>query len=297
MLNNAKTHLLIFENFQSLHPRKQNDQYSATISYNNSSSSSTIQNTVYSVANQIVNFQSVHPEDLYVFQSELSMIDFENPKRFKGLFRKFKLSLKECNFNVFKYFAQIKDKLKDMQTIEDESNKDFDTLLDQATKSHQTALVEKLSRERERIVREMKLLKIGIKTYISEEDLVKASKRTSRNLKLDWIKNFVRIIPTELQNIINFTFTEKLFDNYVILHYDPTNKSSEMTEREKEKAKDPILFGVIKESRRLYYLGDWIDDYCDLTLDKLLDIINENHKTRKLESVILQTAVSEGESE
>jgi hypothetical protein len=54
-----------------------------------------------------------------------------------------------------------------------------------------------------------------------------------------------------------------------------------MTKAEVEKAKDPILFGVVKGTRNLYYIGDWIDEYCDLTLDKFLSVL-EMEEARKL---------------
>jgi hypothetical protein len=54
-----------------------------------------------------------------------------------------------------------------------------------------------------------------------------------------------------------------------------------MTKAEVEKAKDPILFGVLKGTRNLYFIGDWIDEYCDLTLDKFLSTL-EMEEARKL---------------
>ena len=60
--------------------------------------------------------------------------------------------------------------------------------------------------------------------------------------------------------------------------------------RQKKKLKRrevPILFGVIKNSNKLYYLSDWKDEYCDLTLEemfkvlkgKVLEINNKSVKT------------------
>ena len=49
-----------------------------------------------------------------------------------------------------------------------------------------------------------------------------------------------------------------------------------MTKKEKEIKKDPILFGVIKKSRKLYYVADWKDEVCDLTLDKMFSELGEN---------------------
>lgn len=66
-----------------------------------------------------------------------------------------------------------------------------------------------------------------------------------------------------------------VFDNYCVLSYDPKGENRALTEAEKrtleEKRKDPILFGVVKGSRRLYHVGSWKDEYCDLIFGDLLD--------------------------
>ena len=46
--------------------------------------------------------------------------------------------------------------------------------------------------------------------------------------------------------------------------------------KEVEKAKDPILFGVIAGSNKLYYIDDWIDEYCDLRFENIVDIIGKD---------------------
>jgi len=58
-----------------------------------------------------------------------------------------------------------------------------------------------------------------------------------------------------------------------------------MTEKEKEKAKDPILFGVMKNSRNLYFIADWEDEYCDLTLSKMLNVLGKKSLTINNKSV------------
>lgn len=62
------------------------------------------------------------------------------------------------------------------------------------------------------------------------------------------------------------------------MHYDPKKKNTELTKKEKEKKRDPILFGIIKHSRNFYYIGDWIDEYCDLTLKEAVLIIEDKPK-------------------
>lgn len=67
-----------------------------------------------------------------------------------------------------------------------------------------------------------------------------------------------------------------VFDNYVIMHYDPYRNGTLKTLKERaEEEKDPILFGVILGSNKLYYVADWMDEYCDLTFDKLVETLGE----------------------
>ena len=77
-----------------------------------------------------------------------------------------------------------------------------------------------------------------------------------------------------------------VFDNYVILHFDKTGDATEMTVKEKEKAKDPILFGVTKYSRKLFYVADWTDEYCDLTLEKFLKQLKQEQPKVLTQEVI-----------
>jgi len=37
--------------------------------------------------------------------------------------------------------------------------------------------------------------------------------------------------------------------------------------------RDPILFGVIDGKRKLYFVGEWEDEYCNLTLDQMADVL------------------------
>ena len=65
----------------------------------------------------------------------------------------------------------------------------------------------------------------------------------------------------------------EVFDNYVVMHYDPQGKHKEETRKEEAKRKDPILFGLIAGSRKLYYIADWVDEYCNLTLEKFVETL------------------------
>lgn len=58
------------------------------------------------------------------------------------------------------------------------------------------------------------------------------------------------------------------------------------TNSDKIREKDPILFGVFSfQPDVLYYIVDWIDEYCDLTLDKLLTEIKIDDPEFELNAV------------
>jgi hypothetical protein len=119
----------------------------------------------------------------------------------------------------------------------------------------------------------------GMYKAVSADKIVELAQGSQKALSLDYIKNYGRVIPTDV--IEKKLEADKLhvFDNYVILHYDPDGKSYISTETEKrkeaEKKKDPILFGVIMGSDKLYYIADWVDEYCDLTFDKLTELLGK----------------------
>ena len=51
--------------------------------------------------------------------------------------------------------------------------------------------------------------------------------------------------------------------------------NSRHKKKEIEKKKDPVLFGLLAGSSKLYFIADFIDEYCDLTFDKLTEIVGK----------------------
>lgn len=120
----------------------------------------------------------------------------------------------------------------------------------------------------------------GFNKYIDLKNLQELQKKCVRLLDLDYIANFTRIISPEVAEKKLLADKLHVFDNYVVLHYDPTGASREMTEEEKmreiKRKADPVLFGVILGSTKLYYIGDWVDEYCDLTWEQIVEKIGES---------------------
>jgi len=176
---------------------------------------------------------------------------------------------------VFKQVLENDEEIK----LFNERDAEFEALLNRAKQASQKALVEKLEKERNLRRFENMLYAMDRRRFISEKQLLKFVRHCEKGLCLDWVHQFTRPIPEEVVSEKVACDEAHLFDNYVVLHYDPLNQSVEMTAQEKEeeleRRRDPILFGVLRGSRRLYFIGDWKDEQCDLTLQEIIDKIGE----------------------
>jgi len=210
--------------------------------------------------------------------------------------KKIKESQKEIltTENIFNFFNNVKTNVEELGLDENTIEK-YEKLLSNAVKTNQTALIEKINENKEIVLYEEKLIKNNIKNFISEQTLLNFYNDfklvKDKHLKLTWIKNYIRIIPEDIIELKVKADNLLIFDNYVILHYDKDNNQTAKTKKEikeeKERLKDPILFGVIKGSNKLYYIGDWIDEYCDLTLSKLVKKMKLKQNDISIEKNIL----------
>lgn len=163
-------------------------------------------------------------------------------------------------------------------------------LLDQTAMANEVVLRMKLF-EREIELKE----KYGIDTYITADDIfnfleVYASKGEG-NLKICELSDYMREVPEDVCE--KWAKVKSQFDKAYVLFtdYPDKNRKSDTTATDKvvekkKKEKDPILFGALKVdtgsssmsgnmSERLYFIADWVDEYCDLTFDRLLEKMTE----------------------
>lgn len=188
-----------------------------------------------------------------------------------------KLSREE--FNVLDFFANVKGFSDEELGQYVDRTKDMCFSVLYAYKAGQTALLEKLLNALVISKYESELYAKGYRQAISEKSLVAFAKGCPKDLALDYIENYTRVIPVE--TMIKKEAADKLliFDNYVVCHYDPDEKSYEQTLKEKaaeeEKKRDPILFGIIAGSNKLYHIDSWIDDYCDLTFQQIASTLGQ----------------------
>ena len=176
--------------------------------------------------------------------------------------------------SVEEFFHSVKDSVDELKVV-DSRARGYEAAIAKAVKAGQVAFVEHLRQNLVAVRSEAQLAAVGLSKYIEEDVLVSFARKSSRALKLDWIRNFVRPIPEMLLGLKLDLDERLIFDNYVVLHYDPSGTGRADTEEEKLKRRDPILFGVLKGRRRLYHVGDWQDEYCDLTLDQIADVMGK----------------------
>ena len=225
--------------------------------------------------------------DISIFQKiKFNIILLVATMFFKKDKKKVDVTNKRTYDSIAEFFQTIKGNKMEISQTKDIMER-YELVLKEAQKNHQQALVEKVIKMKDVISAETRLIENGINKYVEEEQVVKLYKQTNKDkkLKLTYMENYIRVIPSEIIELKEKADSLKIFDNYLILHYDPPGNSTNLTEKEVAKAKDPILFGVIQHSRKLYFIGDWVDEYCDLTLDKMMEIITDKEHILTNDSV------------
>jgi hypothetical protein len=178
--------------------------------------------------------------------------------------------------SIQQFFYQVINSSVDLKKL-DSRIKNYENMIEKAKKDGQEALKDLLLERVEEIRKESLLYAAGVKKVITEDQLLtfKEKARNSENLNLVWIKNYVRVIPPNVLKKKEKYDKLEIFDDYAILFYEkhgkyPKKRAVAKTKKEIEKERDPILFGVRKNIRKLYFVGDWKDKYCDLTLDDIV---------------------------
>jgi hypothetical protein len=189
--------------------------------------------------------------------------------------------------SILEFFSNIKSSAQDIDIVKSRAA-GYEQAIIKAKQTGQTALLEKLKDGLNAFRMETLMLSIGITSFISEQTIVEFYKKSEKGVRLNYMKNFVRPVPDNLAQLKAKADELEIFDNYAVLHYDPDEKSYAETKAEIAARKDPILFGILKGRSDLYVIGDWVDDMCDLTLDKMAEILGRSAE-EKLETELERT--------
>lgn len=174
------------------------------------------------------------------------------------------------------YFGVIKERKQ--HVTDDDLKRVYDNCLELLNKykiTGQTKGMKKLLFHLDCIEKERAIVKAGIDTFIYRDDIEYYIDNVADDVvKIIDIGSYEREIPDEIVEVIDKV--GGMFDQLYIVFTDYTGEAERKVEEER-RSKDPILFGVFQDEKsrsvidRFYFLGDWVDEYCDLTLDKLIN--------------------------
>lgn len=207
----------------------------------------------------------------------------------------------EIMVNPYQYFQNVKGKVQEMN--DDKLFEIYNNAVNLASiynKTGQKKGLRKLIFHIQSIMKEQQALDKGITKFIYRDDIEEyIEKVADKQVVILDIANYERRIPDEIVEALSKV--KDIFDEFYIVCTDYSGSMSKQIQKERRE-KDPILFGVFLDrdkqaiNERFYYIGDWVDEYCDLTLDKM---ISEMDKTGKkiLNPVLIPSSTEELEAQ
>lgn len=153
----------------------------------------------------------------------------------------------------------------------------FITLAEKYNRLGQVESMKKLCFLADVLTKEEKLIEMGITTFVYRDVIEDYIEHVAdKSVKIIELSRYMREVPDELVDTIDKA--KGIFDELYVVFTDYTGKEGRKVEKER-RDKDPILFGVFKNQTnvadRFYFLGDWVDEFCDLTLDKMVEQYKE----------------------
>jgi hypothetical protein len=186
------------------------------------------------------------------------------------------LIVEENKVSVEFYFNHIKGNFSRLESAS--LSKKFNNLQFhlEGTVEEQIALKQELERLGAIIYVQQQLLIKGFELFttksIINEFMYKVKVKTPQLMELE---KFSRILPNHAIERLKEAKETKLLDKFWVLTWNPSSEQLQTME-EKIISKDPILFGQISfDPDKFYYIADWEDEYCDLTLEKFIEQTQE----------------------
>lgn len=189
------------------------------------------------------------------------------------------------------YFNKVKEKRK---TITDKDLQElYDSCMGLYEKYKATGQISGMKRlifQLETNEKERDIVKAGINTFVYRDDIEDyINDIADKAVKIIEVERYEREIPDEI--IESMLKVKDLFDQIYIVFTDYTGEVEKKVAKER-RDKDPIMFGAFKKRAdndiaihdRFYYIGDWEDEYCDLTLEKMV-----NQSVKKKSKNIVRT--------
>lgn len=188
------------------------------------------------------------------------------------------------------YFKFVKSKIKEVQLPHVEQRlRNIQKLLKNFEEMGQDAPFEMLMGELFKLTKHAEAIGSGYTKVIEQKDIDKFLNHANfekKVIKYADFANFPRPVPKKNKSLILAAKKTGIFDNFKILYLDYTDENLKTT-KQKIIEKDPIVFGVYKEdTSKHFFITDWIDKICDLTLNQFLDKMKEEDPEYDLTSSV-----------
>ncbi|MBA2851864.1 hypothetical protein HNP86_002023 [Methanococcus maripaludis] len=141
---------------------------------------------------------------------------------------------------------------------------------------------------------EKKVLAVGVDKYVHKDDIKYYLDKVSRKVVMCVeLSNYEREIPDDVMKV--YDKVKDIFDDFYVVFTDYTENHRKTAKIER----DPILFGSFRNKQhrlthdRFYFIADWVDEYCDLTLDRMLVEMKEKTGNDILHMVTIPANIDE----
>lgn len=177
----------------------------------------------------------------------------------------------------FEYVKGLKEKL---------NKEEYDIIIDQTLKmlnkckiTKQTRMAAELTHQIDLALRELKAANEGFDIFVNRKTIEKyITEVEGKAVKIIELSEYTREIPDSVMD--KLSKATEIFDQLYIVFTDYTKKESKRVAKER-RDKDPIVFGAFFDKTsdnskkvyvedRLFFVVDWIDDTCDLTLEQIV---------------------------
>lgn len=205
-----------------------------------------------------------------------------------GITGKIKLVNKPDGIHPALFFKYVKSKFTPLElaTIKERIAK-LRKLVVSADEMDQQALYEQFSLMLAVAIKESEAVACGYNQWVHNDSIKKfIDKVCVKKIRFHSLEQFPRTIPDKIRKKIHSVKERGIFDELWVLYTQEPDEKEIKTTKEKIKEKDPILFGRFMFNPDIfYYITDWIDEYCDITLDKFVATLKECNAEYNLKSV------------
>jgi hypothetical protein len=173
-------------------------------------------------------------------------------------------------------FSFVKSKLTKLEQKEIMARlKNLQMVIQSCAETGQAALADHMLIEQATGIRQQEVAAAGFDTYVTLEDVNKFRHLSKTQIDFGPLEKFPRPIPKRVRNVISAVRRKGLFDELLVLYHNPTREQVTST-KEKVISKDPIIFGRFSyDPGVLYYIVDWIDEVCDLTMEQFVKSLKQ----------------------